>query len=101
MNRFERTSTPRRLAWLAAGTLAAAAALAPAHAGEAKDSAAGAVQQLDADHDGRISRAEARRDPALAKRFDVLDANRDGVLDAAELAASDHQAATRGMEVKP
>jgi hypothetical protein len=103
MNRFEPTPTAGALAWLAAGLLSAAAGLSPAHAGEATAPGGGAWQGLDADHDGRISRAEAQHDSALAKRFDALDANRDGTLDAAELAASeneDNEAAARGTEVK-
>lgn len=49
-----------------------------------------ALQRLDADKDGRISRAEAAADPAFAARFDRLDLNKDGFVDRAdhELAAS-------------
>lgn len=40
------------------------------------------MAQLDSDGDGRISRAE--NDAQAAKRFDTLDANKDGRIDAAE-----------------
>lgn len=100
MNRSERTNISRSLAWLAAGLLASAAGLSPAHAGEQKHPSGSTLQQIDTNQDGRVSRAEAQRDPALAKRFDALDANHDGTLDAAELATQDSQAAAGGTEVK-
>lgn len=39
---------------------------------------------MDTDGDGLISRAEAARHPRLAEKFDTLDANKDGRLDATE-----------------
>lgn len=44
----------------------------------------GGMQKIDTDQDGRIARAEAAGHPRLAERFDTLDANRDGYLDAGE-----------------
>ena len=40
---------------------------------------------LDADGDGAVNRAEAGVDRELQRRFDSVDANRDGVLDREEL----------------
>lgn len=42
------------------------------------------MTKIDTDRDGRISRAEAAAHPKFAARFDTLDANKDGVLDAGE-----------------
>lgn len=44
--------------------------------------------KLDADGDGRISRAEAAAQPKFAARFDQADGNRDGYLVRSELQAS-------------
>jgi len=98
----------RSATWLAGALLASATVLLPAHAAEKYPAGSGSSggsggmrhQQLDTDKDGRVSRAEAQRDAALRERFDVLDANRDGVLDAAELAAQDSQPTGRGTGVK-
>ena len=43
--------------------------------------------RLDADHDGRISRAEAEQGKRFANHFDRIDADRDGFVTRAELAA--------------
>lgn len=43
-------------------------------------------EALDADADGRISRAEARAHPALDAEFNAIDVNRDGHLSREELA---------------
>ena len=40
-----------------------------------------AFRKLDADGDGKVSRAEAAADPSFAQRFDALDANKDGAID--------------------
>lgn len=96
-----RSKQARYFAALTGAVMASAVLLAPAHAGDTYPAgAAGTRQQLDSDRDGRLSRAEVQRDASLRERFDALDANRDGVLDAAELAAADNQTAVRGMEVK-
>lgn len=44
----------------------------------------GMKMQLDADKDGRISRAEAAKEPRLAEKFAEMDANKDGFLDRAD-----------------
>lgn len=41
---------------------------------------------LDADGDGRITRAEAEADPRVSEQFDDIDTNLDGTLDEAEYA---------------
>lgn len=45
------------------------------------DAAGHFALKLDADKDGRISRAEAASDPQFAARFDELDVNKDGFID--------------------
>ena len=41
---------------------------------------------LDKDHDGMVSKAEARKDTQLKSQFDALDGNKDGKLDQSEFA---------------
>ncbi len=54
------------------------------------------LQAADTDHDGRISKAEAEAKlPRIAKRFDQLDGNHDGYLDADELKAMASQLRAR------
>jgi len=105
MNRSKQINFPRSAAWLAGAMLASAAMLTPAYAGEKSpekypSGGSGMRQPLDGNKDGHVSRAKAPQDAALKERFDALDTNHDGVLDAAELAAPDNQAAARGAEVK-
>jgi Ca2+-binding EF-hand superfamily protein len=40
--------------------------------------------RADANHDGKLSRAEVARFPVFAEKFDQLDADHDGVLDLGE-----------------
>jgi hypothetical protein len=42
---------------------------------------------LDKDHDGMVSKSEARKDRDLGKQFDTLDTNKDGKLDSSEFSA--------------
>ena len=44
-------------------------------------------QDLDTNHDGKISKEEANKSPEVSKKFTQADANKDGKLDAAEFAA--------------
>ena len=44
-------------------------------------------QDLDANHDGQISRDEAKKSTDVNNKFNQADANKDGKLDAAEFAA--------------
>jgi Ca2+-binding EF-hand superfamily protein len=80
---------------LAAAALFATAA--PALAGGAEDESSQtriakrvdtAFAKLDADKDGRISRAEAASRPRMAKHFDKIDADGDGYISRAELTAA-------------
>jgi Ca2+-binding EF-hand superfamily protein len=50
-----------------------------------------ALEQLDKDKDGFISKAEAAGNPMLTKHFDAIDSNKDGKLSKDELQAA-HQA---------
>ncbi len=59
-----------------------------AHRGERQAKAAERFRHADADGDGAISRAEAEKHaPRLAKKFDQIDANKDGKLTQDELRA--------------
>ena len=61
----------------------------------AGDTAEASFQTLDANHDGRLSRAEIPKDmPLLRSRFSSYDLNQDGNLDAQEFATA--QAAIKG-----
>ena len=60
----------------------------------------GALQNADADHDGKVTKQEFidARAEQTAKLFDQLDANHDGVLDAQELEAARSVAKERFRE---
>jgi Ca2+-binding EF-hand superfamily protein len=51
------------------------------------DQANAKFKVLDRNHDQHISREEARKDPALERRFASIDANGDGLLDQSEFQA--------------
>jgi len=59
----------------------------PKPAATPAESAASVFKRLDANQDGRISRDEAARMPALAERFDQLDKDKDGTISADEFSA--------------
>ena len=65
----------------------AAPTIAPGAAGPAtpeKDQAS--LERLDGNSDGRITKAEAQKDPELARRFSELDTDNSGKLDRGEFA---------------
>ncbi|MGA9031116.1 MAG: hypothetical protein WB402_01175 [Sulfuricaulis sp.] len=66
---------------LAALTLITVSGFAWAGAGTA------AFQELDANHDGQISRDEAKKSSDVNNKFNQADANKNGKLDAAEFSA--------------
>jgi|SRR5580704_9842297 hypothetical protein len=72
MNRVKRFACLLFLAGATCGTLFAQ--------GVATEAKPIAFSTLDANHDGKISRSEARADPGLAAEFDMLDLNHDGFL---------------------
>ena len=86
--------------WLAAAALGAAAfglqAQTPAEparpagadAGRAAEALAAAFKRADANHDGRLTREEAARMPAVADRFEVYDKDGDGTLTLEEMSAA-------------
>lgn len=47
------------------------------------------MAKLDEDKDGKVSESEAKADATWSKKFKKMDANSDGMVDAAELAALD------------
>ncbi len=60
---------------------------APATAPRGHGPMMGGFMRLDTDHDGKISRDEAAKNPKLAAKFDQLDANHDGFLDRSDFEA--------------
>jgi EF hand len=69
-----------------AATLAMPLATAPA-AAQAPAPAEAAFKRADANSDGKLSKDEAARLPAIAARFDELDRDKDGFLSMVEFAA--------------
>lgn len=51
------------------------------------DTKAGAEAEVDANRDGKITKAEARTNKELSSQFSTLDTNKDGNLDSSEYAA--------------
>jgi len=84
------TSLVPTAAALIAVTLAMPLASAPAVAqavAQASAAAEAAFKRADANGDGKLSKEEAARLPAIAARFDELDRDKDGFLSLAEFAA--------------
>ena len=82
---------PQRLAQVA--LVSAAAALTLGTVAQAQQAAVdratieAAFAKADANADGKLSKDEAVKLPAIAAKFDALDKNKDGALDLAEFAA--------------
>jgi|HubBroStandDraft_4_1064222.scaffolds.fasta_scaffold1068327_1 Ca2+-binding EF-hand superfamily protein len=74
----------RGVAWLLWACSSCGTLFAQGVATEAKPIA---FSTLDANHDGKISRSEARADPELSADFDMLDSNHDGYLSPEEFQA--------------
>ena len=68
----------------ALGIAVAGLAMASPPSDSSRSSSHGPMQKLDLDNDGMIDRSEAAAHPRLAARFDQLDKNGDGRLDATE-----------------
>jgi Ca2+-binding EF-hand superfamily protein len=87
----------QKLHFFFAVTLLGAAVALPSVSNAAPSDAPAAGHQklkaLDKDGDGKISRAEAAAAPRLAKRFDAIDANKDGFVTADEMKAARAKAA--------
>jgi hypothetical protein len=86
--------TRTRIFWLSAVTLTAVAFAvqaqdiqtpAPAVAPGASSGSA-AIERVDRNRDGKITKAEAKSDNELARQFGALDTNNSGELDSAEFA---------------
>ena len=60
---------------------------APADTMPAANASAAAFTRADANADGKLTREEAARMPAIASKFSELDKDKDGVLNAAEFEA--------------
>jgi hypothetical protein len=59
-----------------------------------------AFSTLDTNHDGKISRGEARADPELSADFDMLDLNHDGYLSPEEFQAWSRALKTKSAAVR-
>ncbi len=73
-----------RLLVAAVAVVIAGAALAAPPAPSAEAPQRRPMMKLDTNNDGVIDRAEAARHPRMAEKFDTLDSNKDGRLDASE-----------------
>jgi uncharacterized low-complexity protein len=82
------TRKTHALAAVAALTLAAGAHAQAPGAPSSSDVtvAPTAMAKLDKNADGKVSKAEAAADKKVAAQFDMLDANKDGAIDAMEYA---------------
>ncbi len=60
----------------------------PATAATPAESVSAGFKRADLNGDGKLSREEAARVPALAEKFDAADRNKDGQLDLDEVAAA-------------
>lgn len=85
-----------RLLVAAMAVAIAGAALAAPPAPSADASQRHPMMQLDTNNDGLIDRAEAAKYPRLAEKFDTLDSNKDGKLDAGERPSRQGKRGRRG-----
>jgi hypothetical protein len=78
-------------AFVIASSVLLASGIAMAKGSDKKASHAGhsapAMETLDADKDGKLSKDEVKADTALSGHFDTLDTNKDGFLDKDEVKA--------------
>jgi Ca2+-binding EF-hand superfamily protein len=75
-------------ALLLLGTTVAAQAQTDPPSQQQAESAEKAFKRADANGDGKLSKAEAARLPAIAERFDEIDKDKDGFLSMAEFMAA-------------
>ena len=85
---LNRTAAIVALSSAAFGVSAQTAGTDPAAAGKDKERAAveSAFKRADANSDGKLSKEEAARLPAISAKFAQLDTDKDGTLSAAEFA---------------
>jgi hypothetical protein len=83
------TTRTRKLLPAAAAALAVSLATLPLAAQQARAPTAGeaAFKRADANGDGKLSKEEAARLPAIAAKFDELDKDKDGALSMSEFMA--------------
>jgi len=79
---------PVALAGIALSTFAHASAPLAEQSTTAKNMVSSAFVRADSNHDGRLSREEAAKFPAIATRFDEIDTDKDGLLSMEEFAAA-------------